>query len=113
MQSKTKEIGISEANLEHIFPKKPAKEWKNRQKMEPLLWYIGNLTMLGERLNQNVGNSEFKTKKQHYEKSSELEITKRVASEYSSWNEVSIRNRAENLVPLMTDVWNFNNPSRV
>jgi hypothetical protein len=46
MQTNTKEVKVDEANLEHIFPKNPAKEWKDPETMEPLLWHIGNLTML-------------------------------------------------------------------
>ena len=84
MQTNTKEVKIDEANLEHIFPKNPAKEWKDLETMEPLLWHVGNLTMLGERLNRDAGNKEFSVKRAHYAKNSELEMAQDVAKTYKT-----------------------------
>jgi hypothetical protein len=113
MQSKTKEIALNESNLEHIFPKNPSTEWKNTADLEPYLWHLGNLTMLGKRLNSNVANSGFTKKREYYEKNSELEITKRVAKDNHSWDVTAIHKRTKQLVPLILEIWNFDNPSRV
>jgi len=113
MQSKTKEVSVDEANLEHVFPRNPSKEWKNPEELEPYLWHIGNLTMLGQRLNKDAANRGFAFKRQHYEKNSELNMAKQIAREYSTWNEETIRDRATQLAPLVVEVWNFTNPSRV
>jgi hypothetical protein len=78
MQTGTREIALDETNLEHIFPKKPKKnEWggeANHATLEPYLWHIGNLTMLGERLNTGAGNEEYKIKRERYGKRSELKM---------------------------------------
>lgn len=113
MQTNTKEVKIDEANLEHIFPKNPAKEWKDPEALEPLLWHIGNLTMLGERLNRDAGNQEFSVKRAHYAKNSELQMAQQIAKEYKDWDSTAIQDRAKKLAPLVIEVWNFNNPSRV
>lgn len=113
MQSKTKEVAIKEANVEHIFPKHPSAEWTNSAELEPYLWHIGNLTMLGKRLNTNVANSGFAKKRPYYEKTTELEMTKKVASENTSWDAATVLKRAKEMLPLIVEVWDFDNPSRV
>jgi hypothetical protein len=117
MQTDTKEIKIGEANLEHIYPKNPAAdEWggkANQELLDPFLWHIGNLTMLGQRLNRKARNSEFDVKREHYEKKSELDMAQQIARNYSEWNESTIKNRADGLTDLVLQVWNFDNPSRV
>jgi hypothetical protein len=117
MQTETKEVKIGEANLEHIYPKNPAEnEWggkANHEALDPFLWHLGNLTMLGQRLNRKARNSEFSIKREHYEKKSELEMAQQIAKEYTTWNEATIKDRAEKLTDLVLHVWNFDNPSRV
>ena len=113
MQSQTKELVLGESNLEHIFPKNPSGEWKNVDDLEPYLWHIGNLTMLGKRLNGNAGNAGFPKKRVYYEKNTELEMAKRVAADYQSWDIAAIHKRTKQLIPLVAEIWNFNNTSRV
>ncbi|MEZ5422283.1 MAG: DUF262 domain-containing protein [Pyrinomonadaceae bacterium] len=117
-QSTTKEVALGEANLEHIYPKRPAtNEWGGEQMQETLnalLWHIGNLTWLGKRLNEGVANGEYASVKMpSYENTSELEITREIATTYTEWNDKTIRHRAEGLVPAILQIWNFDNPSRV
>jgi hypothetical protein len=117
MQTDTKEVKIGEANLEHIYPKSPAEnEWggkSNHERLDPLLWHLGNLTMLGQRLNRKARNSEFSIKREHYEKKSELQMAQQIARDYHEWDEATIKDRAEKLTELVLQVWNFDNPSRV
>src|SRR5258708_3102211 len=89
LQTGTKEIALGEANLEHIFPKKPSGEWKNTGELEPLLWHLGNLTMLGKRLNTTAASKGYKKKKVDYKKS-ELIMTKQLANKFSDWNKQTI-----------------------
>lgn len=57
MQSKTKELGMDKANLEHIFPQNAGTDWPNRKSLEPFIWHIGNLTILGKRINSKAQNT--------------------------------------------------------
>jgi hypothetical protein len=113
MQTKTKEITIDESNLEHIFPKKPSPEWKNPEELEPYLWHLGNLTMLGERLNNGAASKGYPAKRTAYYEKSELTMPQELAKAYSQWNGPSIIKRAESLARYITQIWDFNNPSRV
>ena len=54
MQDPTKSVvpNIEETNLEHVYPQNPEpNEWggqANQEKLEPLTWNIGNLTIFGK-----------------------------------------------------------------
>jgi hypothetical protein len=113
MQTKTKELTIDESNLEHIFPKKPSSEWLNPQELEPYLWHLGNLTMLGERLNVGAGSKGYPTKRTDYYQKSELAMAQDLAAKYSQWDITSILERAESLGDYVTQIWRFDNPSHV
>jgi hypothetical protein len=113
MQSKTKELKLGESNLEHIFPRNPSSDWKNSDELEPYLWHLGNLTMVGKKLNANAGNSGFDEKKQYYAANTELEITQQIVKQYQKWDSAGVQKRAEQLLPLVLEIWNFDNPSRV
>lgn len=113
MQSKTKEIALNESNLEHIFPKNPSVEWKNQDELEEYLWHLGNLTMLGKRLNGNVANSGYDKKRAYYKRTTELVMTQELAKSYEKWDVAAIQDRAKHLLPMILEVWNFNNTSYV
>lgn len=118
MQTETKEVKVDETNLEHIFPQHAkASDWGNKEKLqelEPYLWHIGNLTILGTRLNRTAGNKPYETKKKHYEQKSELEMAQEVTSNYASWDVSGVQHRAKNrLAPLFPKIWGFDNTSRV
>ena len=117
LQTNTKEVTIDEANLEHIFPQR-AKEvdWGGKdklQELEPYIWHLGNLTILGTRLNRTAGNKAYAVKRQHYEQKSELKMAQDVAALYQSWGINEIRDRAKShLAPKLPSVWDFDNTSR-
>lgn len=118
LQTDTKEVTIDEANLEHIFPQRAKDaDWGGKDKLqdlEPLIWHLGNLTILGTRLNRTAGNKPYSVKKQHYEKKSELKMAQDVAAKYQEWGVEEIKDRAkERLAPKIPVVWDFDNPSRV
>jgi len=113
MQTKTKEMGIDEANIEHIFPKKPSAEWDHPEDLEPMLWHLGNLTMLGERLNNAARSKGYPNKRGENYKTSELVMVQELAKTYDKWDGAAIENRAKSLGPLINEVWSFDNPSRV
>jgi hypothetical protein len=113
MQTKTKEMGIDEANIEHIFPKKPSAEWDHPEELEPMLWHLGNLTMLGERLNTAARSKGYPNKRDQNYKTSELVMVQELAQTYNKWDGAAIENRAKSLGPLINEVWSFDNPSRV
>jgi len=114
MQSKTRELTLGESNLEHVFPKNPTTEWVEAVELEPLLWHLGNLTMLGKKLNGNSANVGYASKREYYKKNTELKITQELAEKYKRWDTLAIYHRAKNLLlPQILEIWDFDNPSRV
>lgn len=104
LQSKTKEIGMDKANLEHIFPQNPGAAWPNKTQLEPYTWNIGNLTILGERINKDAKNRGFTDKCTNYYKKSEILMTQDILS-YKQWDETSIQTRAKSLAENIIKLW--------
>lgn len=118
IQSRTKEVGMNEANLEHVYPKRPKpSEWggaQNQASMNLLLWNIGNLTIYGVRMNGREANAEYDTiKRSAYINKSEVKMTLELANKYTHWNEASIKDRAEQLAPVTCKLWSFGDWSRI
>jgi len=105
LQSKTREIAIDQANLEHIFPLNPASSWQNVSEMEPMAWHIGNLTILGDKLNRDAANSDFKTKSKRYYTKSEIKMTSEIATKYKKWTPVQVLGRAQSMVKPLIETW--------
>lgn len=103
-QSKTKEIGMDKANVEHVFPQNAGKEWPNRAALEPLIWNVGNLTILGTRINSKAQNKSFTDKCNDHYKNSEIVMTNELLKE-KNWDESIIRKRAMNLAKIAVQVW--------
>lgn len=105
LQSTTKEIGMDQANLEHVFPQKAkADDWPNLDDLEPLLWNPGNLTILGEKLNRQAQNKPFAEKASQYYSKSEIEMTKALLDS-EEWTDAAIRARAKKLGALITKAY--------
>jgi len=104
MQSKTAEIGFDKVSLEHVFPLNAGAEWPNRKNLEPYVWRIGNLTVLGTKLNNDAKSKAFAVKCKNYYARSEITITKELL-QYTQWTEQEIGARGEKLVKTMTGIW--------
>jgi hypothetical protein len=116
MQDPQKQVVVGDTNLEHIYPQNPAEtEWggkANQEKLEPLTWHIGNLTIFGRKANKKVENFEYQLKQPKFA-GSQVVMTNEIASQYDKWDETTIIARAAHLAKLVVQVWDFNNPSRV
>lgn len=116
IQDPQKQVVVGDTNIEHIYPQNPAEnEWggkANQEKLEPLTWHIGNLTIFGKRANKKVENFEYHIKQPKYA-ASQVVMTNEIASKYSKWDDTTILDRAAHLADMVVQVWNFANPSRV
>lgn|GEM_PF-1447884 len=116
MQDPQKQVMVGDTNIEHIYPQNPAEnEWggkANQEKLEPLTWHIGNLTIFGKKANKKVENFEYPLKQPKYA-ASQVVMTKEIASKYNKWDDTTILDRAGRLAGFIVQVWNFANPSRV
>lgn len=90
-------------HVEHVYPQSPMKgaRWKNH---DELVNRIGNLTLLGKRMNQSIRNSGFKKKRQDAYDDSDIKITARLTS-YTKWSEAGIDDRQAWLAKAAVKVW--------
>ena len=104
-QSPTREVETSNVTLEHIFPQRaPGHKWRQVDLLRPLIWHIGNLTLLSKPLNQQAARGSFREKIVHYRKS-EIKLTQQIAKEYRNWTPVQIFERSTKLARVIIDVW--------
>jgi len=103
-QSKTKEIGMDKSNIEHVFPQNAGTDWPNRDSLEPFIWHVGNLTVLGKRLNGKAQNKSFSDKCKEYYSKSEIMMTKELLKE-STWDVGVIQKRAKTLAKIAIQIW--------
>jgi hypothetical protein len=104
MQSGTNEVAMNKANLEHVFPQNAGAAWPNKDKLEQYVWHIGNLSILGERLNRDAKNRGFSDKKTNYYSKSEIEMTKALLA-FGQWDESAIIKRAATLGMKIVELW--------
>lgn len=106
-RSREKRIGVkTRVHLEHIYPQKPPPERKNRHH-EKIVYLLGNLTLLHNKLNQSASNGTFAKKKRAYAQS-ELQIT-RDLGEVSKWGVSKIKERQQSLIEEgLRKVWSQN-----
>lgn len=97
--------------IEHIFPQKPSKSWKEiysddeLEEMKTLKDTISNLTLTGS--NSNLGNKSFLEKRDdetHGYRNSKLYLNKYL-SKLNEWNLSSMKGRFENLFESIIQVW--------
>ena len=94
-----------EVNLEHVLPQNPSPDWNlsDIELAQALYKRIGNLALVKQKVNSQVGNSGFASKKRSY-LSSDLKLTKQVG-EYDAWGEPQITERQRELAKLAVKTW--------
>lgn len=105
MQTSTKEIAIDDATLEHVFPLNPSADWGDTTNLEPLVWSIGNLTILGSALNRAAANAAFERKRVKIYLRSEIKMTKTLARYHKRWTAKEVYGRAQSLAKLIVQTW--------
>ena len=117
IESPNKEKMMNESNVEHVYPQNPEPgEWggqDNQDKMNEVLWNIGNLTIFGRRANSKAQNKEYAIKRPQYLEKSKVQMTINLANRYKEWTVEKNLERAEHMAEPAKEIWNFDNPSRV
>jgi len=96
--------------LEHIFPKSPSKQSKKEagKDLDQLLSktdFLGNLTLVLGKWNQEMSNRPFNYKKEKYYKHSDLKITRQLGRVHS-WNSKKIEARNKQFMKECDRIWN-------
>lgn len=110
----TEEIEFkSKLTIEHVMPQEWRKHWPLSGEAAPdelevnrnrLVHTIGNLTLLNNKLNPSISNSDWNTKKNGIKTHSILLLNKQF-EDYPSWSEKDIEARAEQLFKLAVKIW--------
>ena len=104
-------INYDEATLEHILPQNPSEEWDKEleedDKVEELVSYIGNMTLLSYKQNQSLGRNSFAEKQKIFQQS-QFKITQQ-CGEYKQWNKDSILHRQKWLGEQAVALWRLPN----
>lgn len=105
IQSRSNAVQIPTHSIEHIFPESPNQtDWPNAEDMEPLVWHIGNLTVLESTYNRDAGSKSYEKKREYYTRS-EIKMTSSIPEAYTEWNADTIRDRAIKLLSIIDEVW--------
>lgn len=91
----------TKVHLEHIYPQRPAGKRSNQH--ERIVYLLGNLTLLGKRLNQSASNAGFGRKKRCYAES-ELSVTRELLR-VPKWGAKAIRDRHLRLLEDALRIW--------
>ena len=100
-------------SLEHILPRNPGSEWSAEMQadrdLRELASRIGNMCLLGEDTNRQLGSKGFASKRERLKASGELVLTAEVAA-FQQWDRTAIETRQERMADLAVKTWPL--PSR-
>lgn len=96
--------GTDRVHVEHIYPQTPdGDRWPNHAQV---INRLGNLTLLGRRLNTSIKNADFDTKKRDGYTGSDILMTQELLS-IDSWDTAAIDERQRELSNWVFDIWHF------
>ena len=96
--------GTDRVHVEHIYPRTPSgTRWTNHAQV---IHRLGNLTLLGRRLNVAIQNSDFRTKKEKGYVTSDILLTKELL-EFDEWDAAAIDRRQRELSDWVFGIWKF------
>jgi Protein of unknown function DUF262/Protein of unknown function (DUF1524) len=107
-ESATAEVDVAgpdRVHIEHIYPQTP-KDGQQWEEHDSLVTMLGNLTLLGRRLNEQIKNSDFATKKQQAYQATRLALTEALLR-YDSWSPTTVRQRQIELGAVAQKLWPF------
>jgi uncharacterized protein with ParB-like and HNH nuclease domain len=99
-------------HLEHVAPQRPSGkyDWKLKMKGDSnyreIIYRIGNLVLLPERMNKEASNLPFEKKKPIYIKNSSKlpTLTKEIAT-IADWNQNVVNDRSKDISMIAAEVW--------
>ncbi len=96
--------GTDRVHVEHIYPQTPdGAKWPNHAQ---IVNRIGNLTLLGKRLNTSIKNADFATKQANGYAGSDIVMTRQLL-ELAGWDSAAIDLRQRELGKWVQGVWTF------
>ena len=92
--------------IEHVLPENPGTDWEQfaDEQLESMVYRLGNFTLLASTDNRDLGNKSFAAKREVY-RTSEFEITRKLAEDNAEWNAERIAARQNQMAHLATAIW--------
>lgn len=92
--------------IEHIFPVNPSEGWSVAEfrQLRPMVFRLGNMTLLEAASNRALGNSSYKQKREAY-KTSVFQTTRAIAEHYGEWNADILSTRQEHMADIAAQIW--------
>jgi hypothetical protein len=96
--------GTDRVHVEHIYPQTPdGPKWPNHGQ---LINRLGNMTLLGKRLNTSIKNADFDRKKKEGYSGSDILMTQELLV-LDNWDPDAINDRQRELSQWVFDIWKF------
>ena len=105
-------IDFTNVNIEHILPQKPDSDWGlSKVNIKPYVHLLGNLTLVGKKINSRIGNKPLNHKVKELEKS-RLKITVDLVNYLKTnnlkWDNEQIYKRQKELAKIAYHkIWDF------
>ena len=102
-------LASSGVELEHILPQRPPPSWVKsvglpKEEVEALALHLGNITLLGERLNRKAATRPFSDKRDCFYTKSKITMTSELCK-YDTWGTTEIESRQSNLATRAVEIW--------
>lgn len=95
-------------SIEHILPQNPGEEWNiDQYKADQYVNRLGNMCLLDQKVNRQIGNLTYSEKKEKY-RLSEFVTTRKIPEHYNVWNENTILSRQKQMAKRAVNIWRLN-----
>ncbi|MCH3980515.1 MAG: DUF262 domain-containing HNH endonuclease family protein [Prevotella sp.] len=92
-------------SIEHILPQNPGEEWNiDQYKADQYVNRVGNMCLLDQKVNRQIGNLTYSEKKEKY-RLSEFATTRKIPEHYNDWNENTILSRQKQMAKRAVNIW--------
>ena len=92
-------------SIEHILPQNPGEEWNiDQYKADQYVNRLGNMCLLDQKVNRQIGNLTYSEKKEKY-RLSEFATTRKIPEHYNDWNENTILSRQKQMAKRAVNIW--------
>ena len=100
------DFDCSKATLEHICPINPQDGWEHftDEELDALTSRLGNMVLLEESYNRDLGNAEYDVKRTAYGRSA-YESTRNVAESYDEWTPDRLHVRQSSMARMAIGIW--------
>ena len=95
-------------SIEHILPQNPGEEWNiDQYKADQYVNRLGNMCLLDQKVNRQIGNLTYSEKKEKY-RLSKFATTRKIPEHYNDWDENTILSRQKQMAKRAVNIWRLN-----